>query len=167
MLNNKIYHQHENIKSIVANKLRESIGPTSAVLTEVNISEEGKILARADVVMYNNSLGHEITIIEIKIKADEIIEQNEKINQKLMQLFQIHWAYANYTYLCLPKKECSTLITSICKYEKIGLVTVNIKPDDGPRGYLNKIVNSAWTKEPKKWLELALRLEKLGLPPIY
>lgn len=155
---------HGFIKQIVADRLRATGGLASITITEVNIREEGRTLATADVVMYNNLLGPEITIIEIKVKADEIVRDKQTIDANISRLMKVYYEYANQTYLCLPKQECNPLVASLCRRKNFGLISVNIDPDDGPKGYLNKIVSPKWNKKVKRWIELELRLEKLGMP---
>ncbi len=150
---------YEYIKQMVADRLRAICG-NSAVVTEISIREGRKKLGRADIVFISDIFGPEIIIVKIKVNE-------EQIDTKVLEQIRLYNDYANEAYLCLPKKQCSPLIISLCRHKDVGLVSVNIDSDDGPIGALTKKASSIWNPKPKEWIDLYLRLEKLGLYPLY
>lgn len=150
---------HRYLKELVADRLR-SVATSSAVLTEVAIREDGKFLGRPDIVMVRHLFGPEIFIVDTKVNT-------RQVNNEVMELMRLFQKYANETYLCLPKKKCTSSLSSLCGNKGIGLAAVNVDSDDGPIGRLSKKVQSTWNPNPQQWIELTSRLEKLGLQSLY
>ncbi|MBI2304265.1 MAG: hypothetical protein HYU86_05900 [Chloroflexi bacterium] len=148
--------EHEHIKQIVADRLR-AVGGSSIVITEVNIREGGKCIGRPDIVMVRPP---KVFIVEIKLDQWQITDE-------VLAQMKVYGAFAYRTYLCLPKKRCSSSPISLCRDRHIGLIAVNIDPDDGPIGLLTTKVQAVWNPSPKKWTELSERLEKLGMESLY
>ncbi|MBI4334807.1 MAG: hypothetical protein HY673_26430 [Chloroflexi bacterium] len=158
-MNNKPTYDH--IKKTIVNRLNAT-GEMGYVETEVLLREGGKSLAKAHIVIFKFTLAanvtSEITVVQLKADAGEV-------NASELEALVAHFPhYAHRVFLCRPKAECSSPVASLCQRRGVGLLAVSTTTADGPEGMLTKVVESAINPQPKKWIDLYLRLERRGIP---